>query len=125
YARHLRRSRAVCRERRDALLAAVKRHADGLLEIGEADTGLHTVAWLPGGADDRAVSDAAARLGVHAAPLSAHYAGTPSRPGLILGYASLLPEVIDRAMQRLAAAASGVVRGARNGSGGGQPAAPP
>src|SRR5690606_31996920 len=115
YARHLRRSRQACRERRDALLAATARHASGLLEIGNADTGLHAVAWLAPGLDDAAVSDAAARAGIHAAALSTFHAGPARRPGLVLGYAGLHPEAIDAAMARLAGALNGLPRRAQSG----------
>jgi GntR family transcriptional regulator/MocR family aminotransferase len=102
YARHLRRMRAIGRERRDAFLDAARRELPGLLEILEAETGLHVVGWLPGNLDDRKVSDAAARNGVEAAALSTFYVGGCPRPGLVLGYASVTPREIRAAMRRLA-----------------------
>lgn len=106
YARHLRHSRAVCRERRDALIAVAGRCATGLFELGDAETGLHTVAWLPDGTDDVRVSEEAARRGVEAAPLSRYYAGACPRPGLVLGYAGIRTDAIGPALERLAAAAT-------------------
>jgi GntR family transcriptional regulator/MocR family aminotransferase len=102
YARHLRRMRAIGRERRDAFLDAARRELPGLLEIPEAETGLHVVAWLPARLDDRQVSDAAARHGVEAVALSPFYVGACPRPGLVLGYASVTPREIRAAMRRLA-----------------------
>jgi GntR family transcriptional regulator/MocR family aminotransferase len=101
YARHLRRMRTIGRERRDAVIDAARRELPGLLEIPEAETGLHLVVWLPPGLDDRRVSDAAARRGVEAAALSSFYVGACPRPGLVLGYASVTPREIRAAMRRL------------------------
>jgi GntR family transcriptional regulator/MocR family aminotransferase len=104
YARHLRRMRMVCRERRDALLAAAKRELPNLLEITHADTGLHTVGWLPLGVDDRQVCAAAFEQGVEAAALSTYHIGPCARGGLLLGYGGVKPGEIDDGMRRLAAA---------------------
>ena len=104
YARHLRRLRVVSRERRDALLAAARRELPDLLEITDADTGLHTVGWLPPGVDDNRVSAAAFEQGVEAAPLSSHYIGPCPRAGLLLGYGGVTPEEIEAGMRKLALA---------------------
>jgi GntR family transcriptional regulator/MocR family aminotransferase len=104
YARHLRRLRVVCRERRDALLSAAKRDLPDLLEITHSDAGLHTVAWLPRGVDDRQVCAAAFAVGVEAAALSTYYMGPCDRGGLLLGYGGVTPPQIDDGMRRLASA---------------------
>jgi GntR family transcriptional regulator/MocR family aminotransferase len=109
YARHLRRLRAIGRERRDALVEAARRELPGVLEIAGAETGLHLVVWLPGHLDDRRVSDAAARQGVEALALSSFYVGACPRPGLVLGYASVPPREIRTAMRRLADAVRSVM----------------
>jgi GntR family transcriptional regulator/MocR family aminotransferase len=102
YARHLKRARALGRERRDTLVAAASRLCG--LAFTHTDTGLHAVGWLPPDADDRRVSDAALRHGVEAAPLSAYYQGLCPRPGLVLGYGSLMPGQIRHGVTKLAAA---------------------
>jgi GntR family transcriptional regulator/MocR family aminotransferase len=104
YARHLRRSRTLCRERRAALVAAVARHLAGVLEIAEDESGLHAVAWLPAGLDDVRVSAAASQQGIEAAPLSAYYEGECPRGGLVLGYAGLKLHEIDAGVRKLALA---------------------
>jgi GntR family transcriptional regulator/MocR family aminotransferase len=106
FARHLRRMRAFGKERRDALLSAAERDLTGLLEVEKTETGLHTVGWLPTGVDDVAVSAAADKQRVEAAPLSRCYHGSSERPGLVLGYAGLKPHEISSAVRRLAAALS-------------------
>jgi GntR family transcriptional regulator/MocR family aminotransferase len=104
YASHLRRMRAIGRQRRDALIDAARQELRGLLDIPETQTGLHTIAWLPKDLDDRQVSDAAWKHGVDAAPLSHFYIGACPRPGLVLGYACVKPREIRAAMARLASA---------------------
>jgi GntR family transcriptional regulator/MocR family aminotransferase len=105
YARHVRAMRVLCGQRRDALLEAAEREASGLIEVARPDTGLHTVAWLPPGVDDRAASAAAAAFGVEAPALSNYsVAGRSERGGLVLGYGGLKPEEIVTGMRALAAA---------------------
>ncbi len=104
YARHLRRMRMLCRERRDTLLAAARRELPDLLEITHSDTGLHAVGWLPHGIDDRRVSAAARELGIEASAVSSHHTGPCVRGGLLLGYGGVTPDAIDEGMRRLALA---------------------
>ena len=106
FARHLRRMRAIGKERRDALIAAAERDLAGLLEVEKTETGLHTVGWLPAGVDDVAASAAAEQNQVEAAPLSRFYHHRAGKPGLVLGYAGLKPHEISAAVRRLAAALS-------------------
>jgi GntR family transcriptional regulator/MocR family aminotransferase len=105
YARHVRAMRVVCRVRRDALLEAAEREASDVLEVERPDTGLHTVAWLPPGMDDREASAAAARNGVEAPALSNYScAGPGERGALVLGYGAQQPAEIESGMRALAAA---------------------
>ena len=56
------------------------------------------------GQDDRAASQAAARVGVEAPALSSYYLTRPSQGGLLLGYAGWEPRQIRDAVRRLAGA---------------------
>ena len=89
FARHLRRMRQLYRERRDALVAAIRGELGDELEVLDGQAGLHLVATLAAkleGMDDLALSREAARQGVWAMPLSSCYTGGPVRRGLVLGY---------------------------------------
>lgn len=104
YARHIRRMRALCLQRRDALLDAAQSYAGDLLEMMVPDTGLHTIGWLKNGVRD---ADAHARIiarGVDVAPLSSYYQSSSPRQGLIFGFAAYSPEQIHESMRQLAAA---------------------
>lgn len=108
YERHLRRTRAICRERRDCLIAAANRELPDVLEFAQVETGLHTVGWLSSSMDDVAIASAAAREGVEASPISRFYAGPCPRGGLVLGYAGFSYAEIDAGMRRLADAVRSV-----------------
>ncbi|HEX7049094.1 MAG TPA: PLP-dependent aminotransferase family protein [Longimicrobiales bacterium] len=101
---HVRRMRELYRERRDALVEAADRWLPGDVRLGPVITGLHAVAYLPDGSDDRAASDRAAREGIDARPISRYQLGEPSRPALFLGYAALTPTEIREGIRTLSRA---------------------
>ncbi|KAA2263224.1 PLP-dependent aminotransferase family protein [Solihabitans fulvus] len=112
YDRHLRRTRALYRRRRDALLDALATALPSWQPVGVA-AGLHVVLRLPAGTDDVALQDALAARGVHAPALSGYRIrpdlGSPSNtlfPGLVLGYASMSPDRLRAAVTEIAAAAA-------------------
>lgn len=94
--RHLRTMRGRHRHRRDAAVAAVRRHLPGCAVRGIA-AGVHLLVELPGGVDDVALASAAADRGVRVHPLSA-LRFTPGVPGLVLGYAAQPPRRVEDAV---------------------------
>jgi GntR family transcriptional regulator/MocR family aminotransferase len=102
FARHLRRMRAVYMGRRDALLEAIQEDATDVLTIGNADAGLHVVAFLRDGTDDHEVVRRAAALGIHPSPLSSCYMGPGARSGLLIGFGSSDEQVLRSAVRTLA-----------------------
>jgi GntR family transcriptional regulator/MocR family aminotransferase len=84
--RHLRRMRPIYRRRRDALVAALRRHAPELRPAGVA-AGLHLIAYLPDGVAEDDVIAAAAARGVAAYGL-APYRLSPGPAALLFGYAT-------------------------------------
>jgi GntR family transcriptional regulator / MocR family aminotransferase len=97
--RHLRRTRAVYRGRRDALVAALERHLPGCAPTGVA-AGLHLVVALPAGTDERALLAAARAAGIGLAGLSEH-AVTPAPPALLLGYGRIAEPAIEAGVRAL------------------------
>ncbi|GAA3999322.1 PLP-dependent aminotransferase family protein [Allokutzneria multivorans] len=101
YDRHLRRTRLVYRERRDALLSAIRAHFPSWEVVGIA-AGLHLVVRLPERMDDDEAQDRLAARGIHALALSKHSWGLPSPyPGLVLGYAALSPDRLRAAVAEM------------------------
>jgi GntR family transcriptional regulator/MocR family aminotransferase len=101
--RHLRRMRPRYRRRRDALLAALARHAPELEPAGIA-AGLHLVAHLPDDVDEGAVVAAAARREVALHGLAPYRISSSGRPGLIFGFATLGEREIAEGIAALGAA---------------------
>jgi GntR family transcriptional regulator/MocR family aminotransferase len=101
FARHLRRTRALYRDRRDALVAALREEFGEAVRILGDDAGMHLVATFPRVGDDREVSVRAARMGLWAMPLSSCYLGTPQRRGFVLGFAGAGGEELRSGVRRL------------------------
>jgi GntR family transcriptional regulator/MocR family aminotransferase len=106
FARHLRRMRALYKDRQDTLVAAVQRELKGLIEMAPAEAGMHLVGWLPNQVNDKESSARAARYGVEAAPLSAYSANPLPRGGLVLGFTAVNAKQIKDGVKRLARALS-------------------
>jgi GntR family transcriptional regulator/MocR family aminotransferase len=98
--------RAVYLTRRDAMIAAIQNHASDVLTVGNSDAGLHLVALLPDGTDDKAVVRAAAEASMYPTALSTCYANGAPRPGLVLGFGGFDERALTDAIRRLA----GVIR---------------
>ena len=92
FAAHIRRMRALYKERQDTLVGLAKRYLKGALELEPSDAGLHLVGRLPPGVSDERI--AAELAGSRVAPgiLSRFYlnvrAVKPSPSGLLLNYAA-------------------------------------
>jgi GntR family transcriptional regulator/MocR family aminotransferase len=104
FVRHVRRMRTLYAERQASLMRALQRELAGLLEVPVFDSGMHLLAWLREGTDDRRVSRHAAAAGIVTQPLSAFAAAPVRRSGLLLGYAALSTSQIRDGVRRLAAA---------------------
>jgi GntR family transcriptional regulator / MocR family aminotransferase len=98
--RHLRRTRPVYRNRRDALVAALARLLPQCSPAGVA-AGLHLVLRLPPDTDEHAVVEAARARGVGLSGLSEHRV-EPGPPALLLGYGRIPEPAIEAAVRALA-----------------------
>jgi GntR family transcriptional regulator/MocR family aminotransferase len=100
FARHIRRMRALYRERRAALVGAIQDELGAVLRPLGDDAGMHLVAALSKG-DDRPASIRAARVGLWAMPLSSCYLGRPSQRGFVLGFGGATVPEITRGVRQL------------------------
>ncbi|HEV8195454.1 MAG TPA: PLP-dependent aminotransferase family protein [Gemmatimonadales bacterium] len=103
FERHIRRMRALYKERQDTLVAQGRRELAGVLDIQPSDAGMTLLAWLPPGVSDVAAAAAAREHRVDVLPLSS-FCGRSIRPGLLLGYAGVREREIKDATVRLAQA---------------------
>ena len=86
FARHLRRMRTIYQRRREALLEGLAEHCGGMLDVLNADAGLHIATVLPGDSDDRAVIRRMTTRGLAAMALSVCFMGPVRTNGLLLGF---------------------------------------
>ena len=101
FGRHIRRARLSCRERRSALVDAIREELGDTLHVVGDEAGMYLTAILPRGARDRKISEHAARSGLWAAPLSDCYLGKVRRQGLLLGFGGISVEEIEVGVRRL------------------------
>ncbi|MEW2475830.1 PLP-dependent aminotransferase family protein [Micromonospora gifhornensis] len=103
WARHHRALRTALRDRREALLTALRRYLPDLVDrLPVPRGGLHLWLPLPEGTDDVAVATAVAAEGVVVFPGRPWYAAEPPAAHLRLTYAAAAPELMDEAVRRLA-----------------------
>jgi GntR family transcriptional regulator / MocR family aminotransferase len=103
--RHLRRSRRLYRQRRDALVDSLARWLPEATPAG-VSAGLQMVLWLPPGAEECAVVKRALAAGVRVNGLGEFRTGRRSRlpPALVLGYGAIGPADAERGARMLAKA---------------------
>lgn len=101
FERHLRLARKELKARREVVIAGLKEHARGRVEIADTPAGMHLVVWLRGYDDAKceALVAYARERGLGLYPIAPLYRHAPPRPGLILGYCSLSIAELREAMQ--------------------------
>ena len=100
FARHLRKMRLLCRERRSVLVEMLRKELGTLAVLGD-QAGMYLTVVLPKGFRDREICERASREGLRVAPLSESYLGKPNRQGLILGYGGTSVEEIEIGVRKL------------------------
>jgi len=109
--RHLRSCRSRYRNRRDALVQAIRAELPECRLSGIA-AGLHVLLSLPDGVDAAAVTAEAASRGVRVANLDRYRVlPVPAEPGLVLGYGNLADHAVGEAVRALARAVERVRAG--------------
>jgi len=99
--RHIRRMRRIYSQRRGAFLALLQDELGHLVSFQDHQAGMHVAVTVPPGADDKAVSAAAAAQGIVCPPLSAYCVRAPARQGLLLGFCPFKPEDMVQSIRRL------------------------
>jgi GntR family transcriptional regulator/MocR family aminotransferase len=98
--RHLRRMRELYQQRQAGLIASLAQASGGALRLAPCEHGMHLVHEIAPGADDLALTGAAARCGVLLAPLS-RYTMRSARRGWLFGYAAYGPAEVQAASRLL------------------------
>ena len=104
FARHIRRTRELYRQRQRDLIELASAITGELLEMRPAPAGMRLLGLLPRGIDATAVSWAASERGVLVTPISraAPASITEGREGLLLGYAGYDRTATESALRVLA-----------------------
>jgi len=104
FERYLRRAGARNRERRRALIAALRERFGSRVDIAGENTGVHLVVWLNDvpPRELNALIARAARAGVGLYSVAPYYAKPTQRAGLLFGYAALTEAEIRAGVRRLA-----------------------
>jgi GntR family transcriptional regulator/MocR family aminotransferase len=101
FTRHIRKTRQLYAERRNALTQAIQKELGSEVEILGAEAGMHLVVTLPPGMSDQKISARAAQEGLWLWPLSLAYAGEDVRQGFILGFGGTKAEEMLHQVRRL------------------------
>lgn len=101
FARHIRRTRMLYAERRDALMNAIRSELGPCFETVGGEAGMHVVLLLPEGLHDEEIAIRAAKRKLWLWPLSSSYIGKAARQGFILGFGGTRVEEVSAAVKRL------------------------
>jgi GntR family transcriptional regulator / MocR family aminotransferase len=101
FARHVRRTRVVCGERRTAMVDALRGELGPDVAILGDPAGMYLTVALSGRQRDRDIALRAARQRLWVAPLSERYLGRAPRQGLLLGYGGTNAAEIAEGVRRL------------------------
>jgi GntR family transcriptional regulator/MocR family aminotransferase len=106
FTRHIRKTRQLYAERRNALAHALRKEFSSEIERSQmeilgAEAGMHLVITLPPGLSDQKISARAAQEGLWLWPLSAAYAGANVRQGFILGFGGTKADEMPHQVRRL------------------------
>ena len=110
FATHIRRMRRVYEERHACLREAAERELAGLLEVVPTESGLHTIARLPGHLSEIAVARAAAARGIVVSPIARFSIEPVEVNGLVLGFGGIRPPEIRAGVGALGEVLRGLVR---------------
>ncbi len=108
FSTHLRRMRRLYAQRQRAMVGALERDCAGLLTVEDVPSGMHLVAGLgpdlAGRITDVEAAERCAAAGLRMRPLSGFFAGSPTRQGMVLGFAGFDEAAIEDGVGRMAAA---------------------
>ncbi len=88
FARHIRKTRLLYKERRTALVESIHNQFGDALEVHGEKAGMHLAVTLPREHNDNEVAMQAASKGLWVTPISPNYLGNKPRHGLSLGFGS-------------------------------------
>jgi GntR family transcriptional regulator / MocR family aminotransferase len=101
FARHLRKTRMVYRERRSALVEAIGREFGPEFQVLGAEAGLHLVLTILPGQSDHRIARTAAEQKLWLWPLSSSFISKATQQGFILGFGNVKENEMGSAVRHL------------------------
>lgn len=104
YDRHLRLTTRKLAQRRAVLRESLRECCGRRVEVTEAGSGMHLLAWLDGAsrADGQAITRLAMERGLALFPVEHFYVTPPDRAGFLLGFSTMGPKDIREAVRLFA-----------------------
>jgi GntR family transcriptional regulator/MocR family aminotransferase len=96
--------RRLYARRQKVLIDAIEALGAGILSAAPEPAGMHVIASLENGMDDREAARRALMAKIVAPAVSDYFIGRPTRRGLILGYAGFDEAMIETGVKSLVAA---------------------
>lgn len=103
YTKHVRRVRRICFERKQALIAAIKKYLPNQFAVQPSDSGIHIVCWLLNDLKENEVIEKSKIVGLGLQPLSRYCREKTNNQGVLLGFAAYTEEQIVDGIKKLAA----------------------
>lgn len=101
FSRHIRKMRKLYKQRRDAIINAIKEYPNNMISLGAANSGVHICAFLNKNIDDEIIFREAAKIGIEVLPLSRFFYGDKKAMGMILGFAACDVKDIQLGIKKL------------------------
>lgn len=101
YAKHVRRVRRACLERKEALYQALQTHLPGIFTLPISDSGIHSIAWVNNNADYPLLLDAIEALDLGVQALDRYRSAPSDRKALLFGFAAHSPAFIKEKIKML------------------------
>lgn len=102
YARHVRRVRKACYERRQAVTDAINQYLPALLAIVPSDSGIHLLCRMKNGVPAQTVIRAGRQCGMGMQPLARYCRPDAPQEGVLFGFAAYPAEKLTDGIRRLA-----------------------
>ncbi|MBL4784237.1 MAG: PLP-dependent aminotransferase family protein, partial [Cohaesibacteraceae bacterium] len=106
FSTHIRKMRLIYAERQDAIVSAIRKNLDDIIEISPGQAGLNVIGWFREICDDLQAVQRMKSNGILGAAMSPRYAENQPRPGLLLGFGCTPIEKIELGVQKMANALS-------------------
>ncbi len=98
---HLRKVVQISNERRNIFIDSFSKHFENKVKLHPVNDGLHVIAKLPSEVNDVEMSHYLEENGIIAFPYSKYFPKGPKENGLLMGYSSVAPRIIEERMGKM------------------------